>query len=285
MEEMVSLGEMFILLKKRLLLIILTTVVGLAGALAVTHFFITPKFSASTELIVQSKNNSTVVNLQSDVNANVLLINTYKDMILGDVVLNAVNEKLLSERTYQATKSELTKMINVIQLADSQMFQIKVTTDDPEKSAAISNILATIFKEKATEVLDVSRVTVTSQAQSNAMPVSPNKKLNMVIGGLFGLALGIGIVFLLEILDKTVKDERFITETLALPILGTVNEMNSKELDKGRAVQVTNKTTENKEIKRVEYNKIKSKERLDEKEKHDYACFADQRSRSNGYDS
>ena len=31
MEEMVSLGEMFILLKKRLLLIILTTVVGLAG--------------------------------------------------------------------------------------------------------------------------------------------------------------------------------------------------------------------------------------------------------------
>ena len=275
MEEMVSLGEMFILLKKRLLLIILTTVVGLAGALAVTHFFITPKFSASTELIVQSKNNSTVVNLQSDVNANVLLINTYKDMILGDVVLNAVNEKLLSERTYQATKSELTKMINVIQSADSQMFQIKVTTDDPEKSAAISNILATIFKEKATEVLDVSRVTVTSQAQSNAMPVSPNKKLNMVIGGLFGLALGIGIVFLLEILDKTVKDERFITE----------NEMNSKELDKGRAVQVTNKTTENKEIKRVEYNKIKSKERLDEKEKHDYACFADQRSRSNGYDS
>ena len=81
MEEMVSLGEMFILLKKRLLLIILTTVVRLAGALAVTHFFITPKFSASTELIVQSKNNSTVVNLQSDVNANVLLINTYKDMI------------------------------------------------------------------------------------------------------------------------------------------------------------------------------------------------------------
>ncbi|WP_422698880.1 hypothetical protein ACOX9P_08850 [Enterococcus durans] len=40
MEEMVSLGEMFILLKKRLLLIILTTVVGLAGALAVTHFLL-----------------------------------------------------------------------------------------------------------------------------------------------------------------------------------------------------------------------------------------------------
>ena len=154
-------------------------------------------------------------------------------------------------------KNEMSNIINIIQSADSQMFQIKVTTDDPEKSAAISNILATIFKEKVTEVLDVSRVTVTSHAQSNATPVSPNKKLNMVIGSLFGLALGIGIVFLLEILDKTVKDERFITEELALPILGTVNEMNNKELDKGRTVQVTNRIIENKEKEsRIQRNRV-----------------------------
>ena len=256
---MVSLGEMFILLRKRLLLIIMATLLGLAGASVVTYFFIIPKFSSSTELIVQSKNDETSVNLQSDLHAQVLLINTYKDMILGDIVLNAVKENLISGKTYQVTTNELIEMISVIQSSDSQMFQIKVTTENPEKSATISNILAKVFKEKATEVLNVSRVTVISHAQSETMPISPNKKLNIIIGGLFGLVLGIGIVFLLEFIDKTVKDERFMSEELALPILGTVNEMNSKELDKGRAVQVTNRRIENEEKRkdrRIQRNRV-----------------------------
>ncbi len=259
MEEMISLSEMFTLLKKRFLLITMTIIFGVAGAVVVTYFFITPKFSASAELIVQSKNENSTMNLQSDVHANVLLINTYKDMILGDIVLNKVSEDVTSSTEYQVTKSELAQVIAVIQSPDSQMFQIRATTEDSKKSAIISNLAAKVFKEKATEVLDVSRVTITSEAQSNPLPISPNKKLNMAIGGLFGLALGIGIVFLLEILDKTVKDERFISEVLALPILGTVNEMNTKELEKGRAVQVATVILSNKDTQkesRIQRNRI-----------------------------
>lgn len=259
MEEMVSLNVILTIAKKRFLLLITTIVLGLGVASITTYFFIIPKFSASAELIVQSKNENSAMNLQSDIQANVFLINTYKDMILGDIVLNRVSEEIESSTDYQVTKSELAQMIDVLQSPGSQMFQIKITTDDSKKSAIISNLTAKVFREKAMEILDVSRVTITSAAQSNSLPISPNKKLNMAIGVLLGLALGIGIVFLLENLDKTVKDKRFISEELALPILGTVNEMSTKELEKGRAVQLTavvTSTTETKRDSRMQRNRI-----------------------------
>ena len=72
-------------------------------------------------MIVQSKAENTNTNLQ-DVNANVLLINTYKDMILGDVVINDVQRELEQNYGQSLTKGgveigdqcqSITKLTNV----------------------------------------------------------------------------------------------------------------------------------------------------------------------------
>lgn len=69
----------------------------------------------------------------------------------------------------------------------------------------IANKTAMIFK-KAVEILKVDKVSIISPAKLQTTPVSPNKKLNLLIGAVIGLILGVMIVFLLEFLDKTVKD-------------------------------------------------------------------------------
>ena len=236
MEETISLGELFGIVRKRWLLILATMLAGFAIAAGLTFFLITPKYSASAELIVQSKAENTNTNLQ-DVNANVMLINTYKDMILGDVVINDVQKQLEQEHAQSLTKGQLKEIISVEQSQNSQMFQIVATADNPDHAADIANVTAQTFQSKATDVLNVNKVTITSTAQSNPVPVSPNNKLNVLIGGLIGLMIGVGLAFLLELLDKTVKDERFVTEELSLPILGEVNEMTKKELENGRMFQ------------------------------------------------
>lgn len=253
MEETISLGELFEILRKRWLLILATTLAGFALAAGVTFFLITPKYSSSAEMIVQSKAENMNTNLQ-DVNANVLLINTYKDMILGDVVINDVQRELEQNYGQSLTKSELKSVISVNQSQNSQMFQIVATVDNPDHATDIANVTAQVFQSKATDVLNVNKVTITSAAQSNPTPVSPNNMLNVVIGGLLGLMIGVGLAFLLELLDKTVKDERFVTEELGLPILGDVNEMTKKELENGRMFQPaeveTIETTEQRESRR-----------------------------------
>ncbi|EOH94895.1 YveK family protein [Enterococcus pallens] len=238
MEETISLGEIFDILKKRIGMILVSTLAGILIAGAVTFFIITPKYSASTQMIVQSsaaENPNT--NLQNDINGNVLLINTYKDMITGDLVIDTARDQLQAENNYSLTSEDLRDMIAVEQSQNSQMFQVIATAQHPQEAAVIANKVSQIFQDKAQEVLGVSKVTITSNAQTPTKPVSPNNKLNLVIGAALGIMLGIGIAFLLELLDKTVKDERFVIETLDLPILGQVTEMNKKELSYSRNAQ------------------------------------------------
>lgn len=235
MEETISLGEFFKTLKKRLGLIIMSLLIGIALAAGITFFLIKPQYSSSAELIVQSKTNKdTNSNLQADVNANVMLINTYKDMIMGDVVLNTAQKRLAKDDKLDLTKDELKSIIKVEQSENSQMFQIISTTNNPDKAAKITNQVAKVFKEKAKDVLNVNRVTITSKGQSNSNPVSPNNKINIAIGAVIGLLVGIVTALLLEMFDKTVKDERFITDELGLPVIGSIREMTAKEITRGQ---------------------------------------------------
>lgn len=148
MEAVINLNEILSWLKKRILLIICSLIGGFAVATGITYFVITPTYSSSAELIVQSKNEIVNHNLQSEVHANVLLINTYKDMILGDIVLNEATEYLENKFAYYLTKDQLRKNIQIIQSSDSQMFHIKVMSDEAEKAANIANVLAYTFEEK-----------------------------------------------------------------------------------------------------------------------------------------
>ena len=61
----------------------------------------------------------------------------------------------------------------------------------------------------------------------------PELLLILVIGLVLGMMVGVGLAFLFELLDRTVKDEKYVTDTLGLPILGTVPEMSAKELNAG----------------------------------------------------
>lgn len=155
-------------------------------------------------------------------------------MIKGDVVIDAVQKQLQNEYQYTYSNAELKEMIEVEQAQNSQMFQIVATSPEPRKAATIANVTATTFQEKAEDVLAVNKVTITSKGVVPSKAVFPNNKLNLLIGAVVGLMLGVGLAFLTELLDKTVKDERFIIEALELPILGQVSEISKKELYENR---------------------------------------------------
>ena len=79
--------------------------------------------------------------------------------------------------------------------------------------------------------MNVDKISIISGAVANTTPVSPNNKLNLVIGLVLGMMVGVGLAFLFELLDRTVKDEKYVMDTLGFPILGTVPEMSAKDLN------------------------------------------------------
>ena len=230
MEETISLKEIFDILKKHVAAILISMFAGLALASVATFFIITPKYNSQAQLIVKLPR--TDATNAGDVNTNLLMINTYKDMITGDLVMSTVKDRLESEYDLDKTVSELKGAIQVQQSHNSQMFSIVATDTKPVDAEHIANTTAKVFQENAKDVLDVDKISIISNAQASMTPVSPNNKLNLAIGLVIGMMVGVGLAFLLELLDRTVKDSRFVAENLGFTILGSVPQMTDKELKK-----------------------------------------------------
>ena len=84
--------------------------------------------------------------------------------------------------------------------------------------------------------MNVDNVTVLAKAQvtGNTSPVKPKPTLNMAIAFVVGLMISVGLAFLLEYLDNTIKSEEDLERLLELPVLGTITEI---EVDTGKKKQ------------------------------------------------
>lgn len=239
MEETISLLEILEILKKRLLLILCFAIVGTAVGFGVTKWLLTPLFSAEAELIVlprQSEEPLQFQNIQSDINGNLLMLNTYKDMIKGRRVLGDVSKVLKNDYQLDYPTATLQGLISVVHSQNSQVFQIKAVTEDPADAAVIANVTAQEFKTHAHDMLDVSKVNISSEAVVNPAPVSPNHKLNAAIGLTLGLMLGIGLAFLLELIDGSITSEDILQKQAPYPVLGTIERIQLREVTAERQV-------------------------------------------------
>lgn len=229
-EETIDLKDILTIIKKHIFTIILMMFVGLGVAGVTTFFVLTPKYSSQAQLVVTlPKTENTSPN---DVSANLQMINTYKNLIKGDLILNKVKEQMQSSYNIKMTKTELDKAIDVEQSENSLMFSLVATSTEAVTAERIANTTATIFKDTVKDVLgeSVDKISIISNATVNNTPVSPNHLRNLGIGILAGLIIGFGIAFAMEMFDRTVKNPKFIRDELELTILGTIPQLSAKEL-------------------------------------------------------
>ena len=159
-------------------------------------------------------------------------------------------QDVISSTQSDLTLEELREKLTVQTETNSLVFGITITDDNPYEAADLANATAISFEEKIGDILDVNSVTILSQAAVNPNPISPNIPMNLVLGLLVGMMIGVGLAFLTEFMDKTVKDEKFIEE-LGWSNLGSVMQMTDKELVATRFVQVSSNQETRKSKRRV----------------------------------
>lgn len=226
MEETISLKELFYILKKRLAMI-LVIAFGAAIVIAViSFFFMTPIYQSSTQILVNQKKQEGAMIQAGEIQTNIQLTNTYKVIIKSPVVLDQVNEKLHLNMTAQA----LTEKINVANEKDSQVISVTAEDKDPKLARDIANATADVFKGEVAKIMNVDNVTVLSKAEvaENQSPIKPRPMLNVAIAFVVGLMVAVGLAFLLEYLDNTVKKEEDVENLLGLPVLGIVARMDEE---------------------------------------------------------
>lgn len=85
------------------------------------------------------------------------------------------------------------------------------------------NLLLTKFKEtNIIEDMNITNIRLVEPAVTPEIPIKPKKMLNLILGIIVGLMLGIGFAFFLQYLDRTIKTPEEVDQYLDLPILAAI---------------------------------------------------------------
>lgn len=236
MEGSINLREMFQPLKKYLLLIsIITGILTIASGI-ISCFVLTPIYQSSTQILVNQTKNEQQIYSPMELQTNLQLINTYNVIIKSPAILEEVIKKENLEMSYEA----LNELISVSSEQDSQVVNVTVQHEDPQKATNIANAIATTFQSEIKTIMNVDNVSILTKAEisDNPSPIKPNPILNMAIALVIGLMAGVGLAFLLDYLDNTIKKEHDIENQLDLPVLGTIATINVNGNTKKKGSQI-----------------------------------------------
>ncbi|HPC62372.1 MAG TPA: polysaccharide biosynthesis tyrosine autokinase [Verrucomicrobiota bacterium] len=111
-------------------------------------------------------------------------------------------------------------------------FEAKRRLDDLQRFR--QSLTAKIFFEQTDLGLPkTSMVEIVDRAIPGRYPVKPNKMLNIALGVIIGLVVGIGLAFFIEYLDTSVKTIDDVERSLGSPVLGVIPQNVGFLLEEG----------------------------------------------------
>lgn len=231
MEETISLQEIYEVIKKRFMLIVACVLGAALIAAVASYFLLTPKYESTSQFIVNQSEQESSDNMQVDtgtIRTNVELINTYNVIITSSAILNEVIEVL----NLDMSTGKLADNVTVSSEEDSQVVSVTVKDENPHLATDIANATVAVFQEEIVDLMNVDNVKVLSEAETkaNPTPVEPRPTLNIAIAIVLGGMVGVGIAFLLEYFDTTIKTEDDIEKHLGTAIVGVVSTMEPEDI-------------------------------------------------------
>ena len=223
----------------------------------IANFVISPKYSSSAQILVNQKSNKNDPNAAYNTQqANMQLVNTYKDIVISHVILKNASDRLANPvrvvkkakpakykttddgrkvlvrkaqpavierdgKAYSVSASQLAKNISVATQQQSQVFSVSAKADTPEKAKAEANAVARSFRDQIPNIMNINNVTIVAPA-TNGVQSFPNVKLFTLAGFVIGLVLTFAVIMIREMTNTTVRDDEFLTRELGLTNLGQI---------------------------------------------------------------
>ncbi|MBS4220195.1 capsular biosynthesis protein [Bacillus sp. FJAT-49711] len=211
----INLKDLYRVIVKRLwIVLVLTFLTTIAGWYYSSLNKAEPLYEASTNIIIEADSEYR---------------KTLQVIIKDTIVL----EKVIADLGLEKSPSSLAGQINVYSIDDSQVVRISVTDTDSKRAVEIANTTAKVFSEKIPSILNFKDIRILSEAKENPFPInesSPNKII--LLAFVFGIGLGIGLLFLIDSLDNSIKSESDIEMLLDIQVLGSVSSMNKRNISK-----------------------------------------------------
>lgn len=141
--------------------------------------------------------------------------------------LTALQREKLLQSAFERQKQEAND------LNQSAIEFMSLKRDAESNRQLYLNMLQRLKEAGVTAGLRSSNIRVVDVARVPTHPIKPDVSWNVLMGLLLGLAGGIGLAFLMDTLDSTIRSLEEITAVSALPALGTIPRSLASSRKKG----------------------------------------------------
>ena len=204
-------------------IVLACVVLGLAAGIGLT-LATTKVYQADVQVFVATSSSASPSDLANGNTFTQDRVQSYTSIANGPEVTGAVIKQLHLNLTPQQLSDKITADAPL----NKVLVNLHVTDNDPSTAAKLANYVAAKFNQvvQQTEQTDangkaVVKLTVIHPATVPTSPIKPNKLLNVGLGFVVGLLVGVGVVVLRDVLDNTVKGPADFEE-LGVPVLGMV---------------------------------------------------------------
>lgn len=225
--DTIQISDIFKIIRRRIFLIISIVIFAVLAAGLINFYILEPEYEATATLIVQpQKESNRNQNLYNDLLAGNKLVKTYGEIVKSRRIAEDVIQKLKLD----LMPEQLLKKLRVQSVNESLIISITFSSVDPSEAVTIVNGFADSLNQNLNSVINVDNVSILDYAQNktNPMPVQPKQFMNMAIALILGIMAGVTISLYLEFNDKTIRTEDDIENSLGLPVLGVVVELDKK---------------------------------------------------------
>lgn len=225
-EVEIDLGRVFRAILNRAWIVAVVSVICAVITFVFTFFCVTPQYESSAKFYVNNNNlslgDASVSISSGDLTTSRNLVDSYIVILNTRETLNEVIDYAGVNRTYKEVKD----MITAGAVNETEIFQVTVTSPDPQEAERIANAVAYILPKRIDTIIDGTSAKIVESAVVPSSPSSPSYTVNTVVGFLLGFLLAVVVIALREIFDTTVRTEEDITQVCDHPILAAVPDMN-----------------------------------------------------------
>lgn len=226
-EEMeIDLLELFGHFMDKIWWIILGFLAGAIIAGMITHFVITPKYTATAKMYMVSSSSQSVVDL-TDLNIGQSISGDYVELLKTRPIVEGVIEEQDLEYSY----NQLVSMMSLSVVNNTRIIKIDVTSTDPKEAMNIANAIAEKGVSELPKLMETPAPHIAEYAIVPVNKSSPSLTKNTMIGALLGLLIMLAIFTIQFLMDDTFKTAEEIEREFGVMPLTVIPEGKIEGMD------------------------------------------------------
>lgn len=228
-EKEINIKDVFYVIKKKMWIVLICVILFGSVGYAYISRPVTPLYEASARIYVQAGND---------------LLNNLRVILREPFVLDEVIRQLELNRTAESLRSR----ISIDSVGTSTVLVVSVTDQNQQVAVDVANTIVSAYKSVSRNTVFSTHVMVLTEAiaSENPLPINERSSRPFQLSVIIGLIIGLGLIFFVDSLDDTIRNERDIEQFGDLTVLGYVSKIKrhhiSKKVTKQRNLSLRGET-------------------------------------------